>query len=83
MPNIITGINIPLYFTGITISLIQLYIYWTCAQVVGNGFSSSVVELELGPINRLRYRQSITINNNRIIENNNTAYLRYAVLKFF
>ena len=40
-------------------------------------------ELELGPINRLRYRQSITINNNRIIENNNTAYLCYAVLKFF
>ena len=39
--------------------------------------------LELGPINRLRYRQSITINNNRIIENYNTAYLRYAVLKFF
>ena len=46
-------------------------------------FSSAVVLLELGPINRLRYRQSITINNNRIIENNNTAYLRYAVLKFF
>ena len=35
-------INIPLYFTGITISLI--YIYWTRAQVVGNGFCSSVVE---------------------------------------
>ena len=40
MPNII--INIPLYFTGITISLI--YIYWTRAQVVDNGFCSSVVE---------------------------------------
>ena len=40
MPNII--INIPLFFTGITISLI--YIYWTHAQVVGNGFCSSVVE---------------------------------------
>ena len=39
MPNII---NIPLFFTGITISLI--YIYWTRAQVVGNGFCSSVVE---------------------------------------
>ena len=39
--------------------------------------------LELGPINRLRYRQSITISNNRIIENNNTAYLRYTVLKYF
>ena len=34
--------NIPLYFTGITISLI--YIYWTRAQVVSNGFCSSVVE---------------------------------------
>ena len=42
MPNII--INIPLYFTGITISLIYIYIYWTRAQVVGNGFCSSVVE---------------------------------------
>ena len=31
-----------LSFTGITISLI--YIYWTRAQVVGNGFCSSVVE---------------------------------------
>ena len=41
MPNII--INIPLYFTGITISLIYS-IYWTRAQVVGNGFCSSVVE---------------------------------------
>ena len=41
MPNII--INIPLYFTGVTISLI--YIYWTRAQVVGNGLRcSSVVE---------------------------------------
>ena len=40
MPNII--INIPLFFTGITISLIN--IYWTRAQVVGNGFCSSVVE---------------------------------------
>ena len=40
MQNII--INIPLYFTGITISLI--YIYWTRAQVVGNDFCSSVVE---------------------------------------
>ena len=40
MPNII--INIPLYFTGIIISLI--YIYWTRAQVVGNGFCSSVVQ---------------------------------------
>ena len=40
MPNII--INIPLYFTGITTSLI--YIYWIRAQVVGNGFCSSVVE---------------------------------------
>ena len=40
MPNII--INIPLYFTGITISFI--YIYWTRALVVGNGFCSSVVE---------------------------------------
>ena len=42
MPNII--VNIPLYFTGITISLIYIYIYWTRAQVVGNGFRSSVVE---------------------------------------
>ena len=33
---------IPLYFTGITILLI--YIYWTRAQVVGNGFCSSVAE---------------------------------------
>ena len=40
MPNII--MNIPLYFTGITISLI--YIYWTRAQVVDNDFCSSVVE---------------------------------------
>ena len=40
MPNII--VNIPLYFTGITISLI--YIYWTRAQVVDNGFCTSVVE---------------------------------------
>ena len=40
MLNII--IDIPLYFTGTTNSLI--YIYWTRAQVVGNGFYSSVVE---------------------------------------
>ena len=40
MPNII--INIPLFFTGITISLI--YIYWTRAQVVSNGFCSWVVD---------------------------------------
>ena len=40
MPNII--INIPLFFTGITIS--STYIYLTRAQVVGNGFCSSVVE---------------------------------------
>ena len=38
MPNII--INIPLYFTGITISLM----YTLNSKVVGNGFCSSVVE---------------------------------------
>ena len=42
MPNII--INIPLYFAGITMSLVYIYIYSTRAQVVGNGFCSSVLE---------------------------------------
>ena len=42
MVNII--INIPLYFTGITISLIYKNIYGTRALVVDNGFCSSVVE---------------------------------------
>ena len=46
MPNII--INIPLYFTGITISLI--YIYWTRAQVVGNGFCRSSNPEDAGSI---------------------------------
>ena len=42
MPNII--INIPLYFTGVTISLMYILLYWTCAQVVSNSLCSLVVE---------------------------------------